>query len=141
MAAPLKTTLPAEFSSDCRVWHQMVIFIAVLCCVGGFVAGVIRGHPWRYSVRWALVLPAIFTPIFWLMGLYSAHRSYVVTQDGIVFRRRGRTIEQLSWAEIADVRAWPLAIITRSGRKIVFHLAREDMERARDTLLHVFRNA
>ncbi len=135
------TTLPAEFAFDRRLWYRVLGFLGALCFVGGLLAGVIGGHPWSYTARCAIALPVIFTPLFWLIGCRSIYRSYVITQDGIILRRRGHDIEQISWPDIAEVRPWPLAIVTHAGRKISFHLARTEMLLARDTLLHVFPNA
>ena len=85
----------------------------------------------------ALALPAFFVPVFWLIGYRAIHRSYVISADGILLRRRGRNLEHIALDEIAEVRPWPLAIILHSGRKISFSLGRSEMLRARDALVHL----
>ena len=134
------TPLPADYSFDNREWHRLLVFLAGLCCVAGFFAGVIGGHSWRYALSVAAALPVLFTLLLWLAGCRSTHRSYVITCDGVILRRRGRDVERVSWADIADICPWPLTIVTRSGRKIPFHLMRSEMQAARDTLLDAFKH-
>jgi hypothetical protein len=128
-------TQPTEFSFDKRVWNRLLLFLGGLFCIAGILVGAVSGQSWPSTLRWAMALPAIFTPLFWLLGCRSIHRSYVITADCIILRHRGRDLERIALTEIADVHPWPLAITLHSGRKISFYLARSEMERARDALL------
>ena len=134
------TPLPAEYSFDNREWNRLLAFLAGLWCVGGFFAAVIGGHSWRYTLSAAVALPVIFTLLLSLAGWRSTHRSYVITCDGVILRRHGREIERISWADIVDICPWPLTIVTRSERKIPFHLMRLEMQQARETLLDAFKD-
>lgn len=134
----VETTLqPTEFSFDRREWYRLLRFLGGLFCVSGFLAGVLGGHSWTYTMGFALALPAFFVAVIWLSGYRDIHRSYVVSADGILLRCRGRNLEHIALDEIAEVRPWPLAIILHSGRKISFALGRSEMLRARDALLQV----
>lgn len=131
----------AEFSFDRRRWHHLLVFLNGILCVAGFLAGMVGGRDWLYSLRGAISLPAVFTPLFWLTGLRSIHLSYAISSAGILVRRSGLDLERIALNEIANVRPWPLAITLRSGRKVSFHLMRPEMQRALDALLEVIRDA
>ena len=132
------TTLPAECAFDARRLHQLLAYLFAFCFVAFLLAGIIGGHPWSDTFRYAIVIPTVATGLLWLVGHRSVHRSYVIAQDGILLRHHGRDIERISWSDVAEIRPWPLAVVTHTGRKISFHLARAEMLLARDALLHVF---
>ena len=130
-----------EFSFDRGEWYRLLAFLSGIFCVAGLLAAMVGGRDWLYSLRGAIALPAVFTPLFWLICCRSLHLSYVISSDGILVRRRGVDLERIALNEIADVRPWPLAVTLRSGRKVSFHLMRPEMQRARDALLEVIRDA
>lgn len=130
--------LPAEFAFDTREWHKSLMLIAGICVVGALAAGIGGGHSWRSIAVFSIALPAGAVLALTLVSIRARRRSYVISEGGVTLRNWGADVEHLSWSDIAEVRPYPLALITHDRRKIEFWLMRAEHDRLKEVLIATF---
>jgi hypothetical protein len=130
-------TLPVEIQFNRRQWRQLRWFLTGMFLVVGFVSGLIGGRSWGEALTFAACLASAGGIFFWLLGCRAERRSYLFCSGGVWLRNAGRDEEFVPVESIISVRPWPLEVRLTGGRKLKFHLAREEMLEARAALAQI----
>lgn len=113
----------AEFSTDTRRLKKSLAAVTILMIVSIFSATLIGSGSWERAVIYSVVIPGVVGIVLWTWAILCAFdRVYIVSPDGVAVSKRGRTLENIAWKDIARIATGNLRVIARDGRRIAFNL-------------------